>query len=257
MKMTFLGTGGAFEDWNTNYHNNVLLEIDSKKILIDCSLTAIQALKERDTDLLDIDGVIVTHIHGDHVSGLEELGFQGMFLGQGQKFDLWTMPQVLTSKVNPDYEGPCLWENTLKGGMMHIQDEEGNPREADMHDYFNYRTSPEFEIGDNQFRFVPTRHVPNKASFGLEILTDGNQNVLFTADARPMPEHMYTGRDYIFHDCIFHPYYEATVHTHLEELEGMPEEQQKRTWIMHYGDPDAFETDSELNIAEKGQTFEL
>jgi ribonuclease BN (tRNA processing enzyme) len=84
----------------------------------------------------------------------------------------------------------------------------------------------------------PTDHVPNKATFGVQIGTDSDTNVLFTADAKPLSQARYDWADVIFHDCSFSPKYPATVHTHFEELCKLPEETRAKIRLMHYGDPE-------------------
>lgn len=259
MKMTFLGTGGAFSRSHTNYHNNVLLETDENKILIDCSLMALESLDELGVDPLELDGVIVTHIHGDHVSGLEELGFRGLFLGQGQRFDLITHPNILPSQSKKgDQDAPDLWENCLKGGMMHIQDEDRNAKEADLETYFRPYTSKLFQISEDGpvFQFIQTDHVSGKYSYGLKISTE-DEKILFSADARPLKKKHLKWADTIFHDCMFMPHYKATVHTHLEEIKEMDPDIQEKMYLMHYGDPEEWEEDELLDVAKKHQTFKF
>ena len=56
--------------------NCALLEIDSKKILVDCggSMSRIvRALKENSVSVSDIDAIFITHEHHDHVSSLRML----------------------------------------------------------------------------------------------------------------------------------------------------------------------------------------
>jgi len=171
MKITFLGTGGAFSRADVNYHNNALIETDDgSKILIDCGSTALESLHELDVDALGIDGVIVTHIHADHTGGLEELGFRGMFLGQGQTYDLYIHPSLLPSRSGVDAEVD-LWENSLKGGMMHTQDAERNAVRAELESYFTPQIHEDlFRIDTTGYQFVRTDHVPNKDSFGIKIV---------------------------------------------------------------------------------------
>lgn len=233
MKLTFLGTGGAFSRSDVNYHNNALIETDSgTKILLDCGTTALESLHELDLDPLDLDAVLITHIHADHTGGLEELGFRAMFLGQNRTIPLYTHPSLYGPEATC-----CLWENCLKGGMMHIQDAEGNAVEADMGSYFDVDTSTDFEIDDVLFEWVRTNHVPAKDSFGLKIVTEDWNKVWFSADStyRGQEDDLYHWADTIFHDCMWMPRYPATVHTHLEEMLELPEPVQRRTFLMHYG----------------------
>lgn len=80
MRLEVLGIGNAF----TATHNNTsFLITDEKRLLVDGPQGLFGILHARGLGPGDIDGVIVTHIHGDHVSGLETLliwkrGIQGV-----------------------------------------------------------------------------------------------------------------------------------------------------------------------------------
>lgn len=269
MKMTFLGTGGAFSRSEQNYHNNVLLETDEgSKVLIDCGTTALESLHELGIDALDLDGVIVTHIHADHVGGLEELGFRGLFLGPKKRFDLYVPSHLVPGHLAGSMlytrsdEYPCLWENCLKGGMLHIQDAEGNPVSASLETYFNpvVASSPEDvqTIDGVKFVFVRTNHVPGKLSFGLAMESERGTKVFFTADTTSEHQLDLADFDVVFHDCMWMPKYPSTVHTHLEELLELPPEVREKTFLMHYGDPEGAPSDlGGLRLAHKHQTFDL
>jgi ribonuclease BN (tRNA processing enzyme) len=263
MRLTFLGTGGAFTRIPTNYHNNALIEINGSKYLIDCSLHALESLHELNIDPLDIEGIILTHLHGDHISGFEEMGFRGLFVGGGQTFDLFAHPNLVPSCTSKSNQGVLgLWENCLKGTMQHIQDENRQPKKADLTTYFDPYPNMSFSIGDCQFQFIPVDHVPDKHTYGLVVETPHNL-VLYTADSRPFQESQrvwYKEADMIFHDCIFDPYYESTVHSHLEELLELPEDVQKKTHVMHYGDPEEWEQlddTGDLSLARPHVPFDL
>lgn len=270
MKMTFLGTGGAFSRAGTNYHNNVLLETDAgSKILIDCGTTALESLDVLGVDPLDLDGVVITHIHADHVGGLEELGFRGLFLGQAfygkpKVFDLYVPSHLILSylgePVTEDY--PCLWENCLKAGMMHIQDAENNPKIATLDTYFNpvvaHSSEQVLEVDGVKFIFVRTDHVPGKLSFGLAMESERGNKVFFTADSKFETRVSLEDFDIIFHDCMWMPKYPSTVHTHFEELATLPLPVREKTFLMHYGNPEEAPSDLKgLRLARKHQTFDL
>jgi len=266
MKFTFLGTGGAFSRSHENFHNNVLIQTDSgKKLLIDCGGTALESLDELGVDPLDIDGVIVTHVHADHVGGLEELGFRGLFLGPKQKFDMYVPNLLVPSRAVVGYDSdvyPDLWYNCLKGGMVHIQDAEGNAVQADMDTYFNVHVSESpkdpIKVGGIKFIFVKTNHVPNKTSYGLVLESETGTTVFFSADSTSERTVDLEAFDIVFHDCMFMPRYPATVHTHFEEMVDLPESVRKRTYLMHYGNPDNAPEDLQgMRLARKHQTFEL
>ena len=90
MKLRFLGTGTSTGNPEIGCHcevctssdkrdirlrASVLLEIEGKRILIDCGPDfRTQMLKTLETDYFtDLEGVILTHEHYDHVGGLDDL----------------------------------------------------------------------------------------------------------------------------------------------------------------------------------------
>lgn len=248
MKMTFLGTGGAFSRISSNYHNNVLIEFDDGyRLLLDCGTTALESLDQLqgfEDDPHKVDGVVVTHIHADHVGGLEELAFRNYFLENKRRIDLFVHPELLPSFSGMEGDGTDLWENSLKGGLSHIQDEEGNPLRASLETYFKVHADFYFKVRDCIFIFSSMRHVPSKSSFGLKIvlkddgMDTGVKKILFTADATTESNFEYGPADIIFQDCSFFPKYPSTVHTHFEELCELSPEIRKRMCLMHYGDPE-------------------
>lgn len=74
MKILPLGVGGAFTE--RFYHNNYMAEIGTKKLLIDAGTTLRESLKKAGYTYTDIDAVWISHLHFDHVGGLEELVMQ-------------------------------------------------------------------------------------------------------------------------------------------------------------------------------------
>ena len=70
MNIKFLGTGGAFDFEKGTAA--AIVEVAGKKILIDCGFSTILKLAEKDL-AKDIDYILVTHLHGDHVGSLPTL----------------------------------------------------------------------------------------------------------------------------------------------------------------------------------------
>jgi hypothetical protein len=68
MRITFLGSGGAFCDFRVNYQNNAVVHTEEGPVLLDCGITALQSLKELGIGAHDIRGVLITHLHADHAS---------------------------------------------------------------------------------------------------------------------------------------------------------------------------------------------
>ena len=64
--LTFLGRGSAFSD----QHNSAFFESEGDLVVIDCSMSSFQKLNNWDLSIYDHIYVLVTHTHGDHVSGI-------------------------------------------------------------------------------------------------------------------------------------------------------------------------------------------
>lgn len=64
--LKFLGRGSAF----TDEHNSAFFVENNEFVLLDCSMTTFRALNDFDMTLYDRIYVLVTHTHGDHVSGI-------------------------------------------------------------------------------------------------------------------------------------------------------------------------------------------
>jgi len=73
MKVTVIGGGGAFDDHNSSF----LIELGDKKILFDCGLDAFRYCKKNN---IDPDYVYISHLHFDHIGGLEQFIFYNYFI---------------------------------------------------------------------------------------------------------------------------------------------------------------------------------
>lgn len=68
MKIIFLGTGEAADENNPN--NSSLVVSEKTNLLLDCGFTTPYQLWKYNNDQSLLDGVYITHLHGDHYFGL-------------------------------------------------------------------------------------------------------------------------------------------------------------------------------------------
>jgi ribonuclease BN (tRNA processing enzyme) len=219
LKLQMLGTGSAFA--KAFYNNNALLHTGSRTVMVDCGITAPRALHELGRSFDDIDAVLITHIHADHVGGLEEFAFQMKFV-----FRRKPILYIAETLIHP------LWEHTLKGGL---QQEDGQT----LDDYFDVRPLVEGQptglLPGLKVELLRTRHIPNKTSYSLLL----NDTFFYSADmvfdeellSRLVSER---GVSLIFHDCQLHP--PGVVHADLTSLLTLPEHIQQMIRLMHYDD---------------------
>lgn len=227
MRIQMIGTGSAFA--KRYFNNNALITVDGYRLLIDCGITAPLALHHIGIEPAEIDGILISHIHGDHVGGLEEIAFRTKFDTRGKKLSLFASSAI----IQP------LWDFTLKGAL-----EDPSSGCTSLESYFNVHAleaGQAYPIHDSlSIELIPTKHIPGKPSFGVLL----NQTVFYssdmTFDADLLHRLTEQGRcKYILHECqLTGP---GRVHTTLEELLTLPEQLQERIYLMHYGDEkDAF-----------------
>jgi ribonuclease BN (tRNA processing enzyme) len=69
MELTFIGSGNAFGAGGR--HNTCFLLAGAKRrLLIDCGASSLVGMRQRGIEPNEIDGVVLTHLHGDHFGGL-------------------------------------------------------------------------------------------------------------------------------------------------------------------------------------------
>ena len=231
-RVTFIGTGGAF---SRRYgHTNALVEAGGVQLMIDFGFLTPPRLERYGHSLDQITHVAVSHIHADHVGGLEELAFASRFLHRRRPTLL--LPEGLGSK---------LWERSLRGGLERLSNERGDPLPCTLESYFEPidLDADWCELGPISIRSFRTDHVPGKDSWGFIVRdVESGGNMIFGCDTRtrqpelledPLPEDFTAGP--IFHDCLLSEHGLASIHIHLREI-VYPPLVQKRIVLVHYDD---------------------
>lgn len=253
MKLIFLGTGSAFTVGSHNFHSNMILENEnSDRLLIDCGSDARFSLFEVGLSYRDITDVYISHLHADHVGGLEWLAFTS-------KFDSSCERPVLYISEKMVYD---LWNKVLSGGLSSIQGVV-----ADLSTFFKVKPVGEsglFIWKNIEFRAIQTVHIMSGftiiPSFGLFFNVDG-LNIFVTTDTQfslHQTIDFYNMADIIFHDCETSPT-KSGVHAHYTELLTLSETIRNKIWLYHYNPgplPDA-KKDGFRGFVKKGQCFDF
>ena len=241
LEIVFIGSGTAFSESLGN--NNIIIIKGDTHILVDFGLTAPFALKPvTGVDILDIENVLPTHSHSDHIGGLEYLTLKNRYFGQPNGKPRLTM-------IIPDEYRNVLWEESLKGGLRY--NELGKyENEMSFDSYFDYVT-PELIKKDGRVKhhinfkginleFFHTNHIPGQAvktedafiTYGLLI----DSKVFFSGDTKfdkELIDEYEDKAEYFFYDFSFAP---NPVHADIDSLRTLPEDLKKKIILMHYGD---------------------
>jgi len=238
-----LGAGDTFSERHRT--SALLLRCGGASLAIDCPdmyrSVLCEASKSRSPalSLADIDQVLITHVHGDHMNGLEGVAFFKHF-AEGKRLRLITSPEVRAS----------IWDERLKAPMGVLWDGERH-RPMRFDDYFEHVPldwANPITLGPFRIRARRTiHHVPTSA-----LLVEASGRTFgYSADTAfdPTLIDFLSSADLILHETNLGP-----AHTPYESLAALPADLRARMRLIHY--PDWFDTaGSAIAAVEEGQVL--
>ena len=254
MQLLFLGSGSAFTTDRNNYQSNVLIIDDQQnKLLIDCGSDIRFSLHAVNFCCHHITDIYISHLHADHVGGLEYIAFSTKFNSHPQKPRLYLSHDIAEE----------LWENSLSAGLRSLKG-----RCATIDDYFIMNvinnSENDFYWQNIRFELVKMKHIDNglylMPCYGLFFELNGTK-IFFTTDTQfylPYLQPFYDKADLIFHDCELSPY-PSRVHAHFNELKQLPLAIKNKMWLYGYQPltlPDPLEQGF-LGFVKRAQSFDF
>lgn len=251
MKIRFLGVGSAFTTAEYFQSNFLITTRNQKRLLFDCGGDIRFSLKESGISINSIDAVYISHLHNDHIGGMEWLAIGRYFVAQPRQ-------PILLCEQN---QIKRLWKHALQAGL-----ECGDGRVFGLEDYFDCRPleiEQPFFWDSLQGEMVKLPHVLSgeveHPSFGLILQENQGLKIFISSDTLFRPDKILPIAQQvtaIFHDCETCP--EPTgVHTRYEELCTLPAEVKAKMWLYHYQPAPPFDpvVDGFQGFVRKGQEF--
>jgi hypothetical protein len=251
--LRFLGTGGAFSRRYGTTCSLVTLP-SGERWLIDCGRQAPDQLWEAGLDWHEIAGQIVTHVHGDHIFGLEDFAFQRYYQAQvgGAVRSIMTggpRPKLIAHGAVKDE----VWES-LAASLRYLKIDD-DLLAGTLESYFEvlaptafepaganpWRHSETFECGGIPLIARESEHVPGKPSCSLEFQVEGagkDTIAWWSGDCTVDAEFLISiepRTTIYFHDCTFTDY-PGQVHGAFSLLAQLPELVRRKMVLMHHED---------------------
>jgi ribonuclease BN (tRNA processing enzyme) len=197
MQVLPIGVGTAFG--RRLFNTNLIFEFDSGDfMLVDCGITASRSLETIGRSVLDVENLFISHLHADHIGGVEELALKAKLIKR-RKINLHINRKLVDS----------FWQS-IRAGIEFTQ-----MGQLDLDDYFAVHLHDnEFNLNGVNFSTCATQHIAGMLSFDLAFA-----DFLLTGDTLFSEEYV-RGRAQAFktvvHDCSFNSH--QKVHTHYEDL---------------------------------------
>jgi ribonuclease Z len=186
-KVIILGSSNAVPD---EQHENTHLAIISRdeRLLVDCVSNPVVRLPQAGIDITTLTGMILTHFHPDHVSGVPLLLMNMWLLGRREPLPIYGLAHTLDriERLMDDYDW-ATWPDFFPVTFRRLP-------ESEMH----------LALENDDFRVFasPVKHlVP---TIGLRVEFCDNRKVLaYSCDTEPCPQvvELAAGADVLIHEA--------------------------------------------------------
>ncbi|WP_078548320.1 MBL fold metallo-hydrolase [Litchfieldia alkalitelluris] len=195
MKVTIIGYWGGFPAAN-EASSGYLFEHDGFRLLVDCGSGVLSQLQNY-VQLKDIDAVILSHYHHDHIADIGPLQYARL---------ISTYLHKETSVL------PIYGHHDDEGGFDQLQ-------YKDITKAIVYQADDTLQIGPFSLSFMKTKHPAVCYAMKIEV---GNYSVVYTADSSYMDEfiHFSMNADLLLCECNLYGDQDGSKMGHMTSVEA-------------------------------------
>jgi ribonuclease BN (tRNA processing enzyme) len=180
VRITVLGKSPAWPDAG-GACSGYLVQEGEHSLLLDCGNGALSKLRQY-VDYVDVDSVLVTHFHADHLLDLIPYAYALTYAPRQQPVPVGGWPGT-DSPARPVLYAPSGAGDAFRHLVSSWGDEALIERAFRLHEY---RPTDELEVGPLSVRFCEVPHYTR--TFAVELATREGRRLTFGADCRPNQE---------------------------------------------------------------------
>lgn len=197
MEIVFLGTGCPVVS-TERYGPAQLILGEAGKVLVDCGSGVTQRLLGAGTPGRDLDALLLTHLHSDHLVDLYQLIVSSWHQGRDRPLPIYGPPGTRRY-----VEGlMALWEPEISQRIAH----EKRPSTAALEiDVTEVAAQEVLEIAGLSITVVPVDHRPVRHAYGF-VFQEAGRRLVLSGDTRRCPAliEAAAGADLLVHEVFIH-----------------------------------------------------
>ncbi|MBN2243044.1 MAG: MBL fold metallo-hydrolase, partial [Acidobacteria bacterium] len=198
IRVVFLGTGDAFSAGGRN-QSAYIIQHPKVTLLLDCGATTLTSLNRHNIPIGPIDGILLSHLHGDHIAGLPFLFLHYTHIEPRARPLRILGPEGLEERIKQLYA-------LMYPGDANIP----SPFELD---FTEVRPGQNHSLDILRVGPFPAKHQDHPPSYGYVLDLDGRK-IVYTGDTGwtdELPARA-NGADLFICECSF---YESSAASHL------------------------------------------
>ncbi len=206
MKLTLLGTGCPSVDFKRCGSSN-LISTKSTKILVDCGSGVTQRLNQSKNSSADIDALLLTHLHTDHVIDLYQLIISSWHSDRTSQWKIYG-PKGTKKFVDKIF---LAWKSERK---LRISYEKRKSSKALNYKVYEFKNEGYININDIKVKYFEVDHKPVPYAYGFSFFSK-NKKLTISGDTRPCESLMINAQNA---DVLLH---EVFIEYEINQISGL------------------------------------